>query len=258
LVLLVCTCCSAGESGRRRHKEEGRGSGEAVVTSGEKRERNYVVGRRGERRRNRTRTGFGVRRRKRIKTTTEPSLREEENNSDGKMNSGVVLMRNNSWLKTEKHEESVAHMLSDDKNHVKSGNVALTLENFDKETIKDLLEKKEKRVGEVVLVEGKPAIIRKRKTLKKKYIKEGRMLRVHHPRKVKVLKESKNRTGGQLNKRRVRVKVRARHGISLEDIEDQLQKTPDAAKKQKIRLKRPNRPKLQRKRIQKFSVFKPL
>merc|ERR1719431_842307 len=191
-------------------------------------------------------------------TTTETSLREEEHISDGEISSGMVLMRNNSWLETEKHGGSIGDMLSDNKKHVKSGNVALTLENFDKETIKDLLKKKEKRVGEVVLVEGRPAIIRKRKTLKKKDIKEGRMLRVHHPRKVKVLKESKKRTGGQLGKRRVRVKVRARHGISLEDIEDQLQKTPDDVKKQKIRLSRPNRPRLQKKRLQKFSVFGPL
>ena len=37
-----------------------------------------------------------------------------------------------------------------------------TLENFDKRTIKELLEKKEKKVGDVVLVDGKPAVIRKR------------------------------------------------------------------------------------------------
>ena len=36
------------------------------------------------------------------------------------------------------------------------------LENFDKQTIKDILEKKEKTVGEVVLVEGRPAVIKRR------------------------------------------------------------------------------------------------
>merc|ERR1711862_254859 len=39
----------------------------------------------------------------------------------------------------------------------------IIVENFDKLTLSELLERKEKKVGEVVLVNGKPAIIKKRK-----------------------------------------------------------------------------------------------
>ena len=39
----------------------------------------------------------------------------------------------------------------------------IIVENFDKPTLSDLLERKAKKVGEVVLVDGKPAIIKKRK-----------------------------------------------------------------------------------------------
>ena len=41
--------------------------------------------------------------------------------------------------------------------------IAIILENFDKPTLWDLLVNKKKRVGAVVLVNGKPAVIRKRK-----------------------------------------------------------------------------------------------
>ena len=228
-----------------------------MITSGERGERHYVViSRSGGKRRNRTRTGLGVRRRKRIKVTTETSLREEGHNSDRKMGSNVLSLRNNSWLETEEHGGNTTDMLhSNEYKEKENGTVALTLENFDKETIKEVLENKEKKVGEVVLVEGRPAVIKKRKTLKKK----GRKLKVHHPRKLKILKERKNSTvGGQLAKRRVRVKVKAKHGISLEDIEDQLQKRPDVTKKQKIRVPRPNRTKLRKRIMQNFSVFRPL
>merc|ERR1719312_559612 len=145
------------------------------------------------------------------------------------MGSDVMLVRNNSRLETEKHGRNTTEMLySKEYKEKENGTVALTLENFDKETIKEVLENKEKKVGDVVLVEGRPAVIKKRKTLKKK----GRKLKLHHPRKLKILKERKNSTsGGKLTKRRVRVKVKAKHGISLEDIEDQLQKRPDVTKK---------------------------
>merc|ERR1711936_825927 len=41
--------------------------------------------------------------------------------------------------------------------------IAVILENFDKPTLRSLLINKERRVGEVILVNGKPAIIRKRR-----------------------------------------------------------------------------------------------
>merc|ERR1712032_1030478 len=41
--------------------------------------------------------------------------------------------------------------------------IAIILENFDKPTLRSLLINKEKRVGDVILVNGKPAIIRKRR-----------------------------------------------------------------------------------------------
>ena len=41
--------------------------------------------------------------------------------------------------------------------------IAVILENFDKPTLRSLLINKERRVGQVILVNGKPAIIRKRK-----------------------------------------------------------------------------------------------
>jgi len=44
-----------------------------------------------------------------------------------------------------------------------SNGIAIILENFDKPTLWDLLVNKKKRVGAVVLVNGKPAVIRKRK-----------------------------------------------------------------------------------------------
>ena len=39
---------------------------------------------------------------------------------------------------------------------------SVVLENYDKETINTMLERKAKQVGDVVLVNGKPAIIKKR------------------------------------------------------------------------------------------------
>ena len=39
---------------------------------------------------------------------------------------------------------------------------ATNLKNFDEETIKRLLKNKEKSVGEIVLVDGRPAVIKKR------------------------------------------------------------------------------------------------
>ena len=41
--------------------------------------------------------------------------------------------------------------------------IAIILENFDKPTLRSLLINKERRVGDVILVNGKPAIIRKRR-----------------------------------------------------------------------------------------------
>merc|ERR1712032_1089445 len=41
--------------------------------------------------------------------------------------------------------------------------IAIILENFDKPALRSLLINKEKRVGDVILVNGKPAIIRKRR-----------------------------------------------------------------------------------------------
>ena len=37
-----------------------------------------------------------------------------------------------------------------------------TLKNFDRKTIKELLAKKDKKVGDVVLVDGRPTVIRRR------------------------------------------------------------------------------------------------
>merc|ERR1712154_172447 len=44
-----------------------------------------------------------------------------------------------------------------------SNGIAIILENFDKPTLWDLLVNKKKRVGAVVLVNGKPAVIKKRR-----------------------------------------------------------------------------------------------
>ena len=41
--------------------------------------------------------------------------------------------------------------------------IAVILENFDKPTLRSLLINKERRVGDIVLVNGKPAVIRKRR-----------------------------------------------------------------------------------------------
>ena len=51
--------------------------------------------------------------------------------------------------------------VNDDKSRVNDN--VIIVENFDKSTLSDLLDRKEKKVGEVVLVNGKPAIIKKRK-----------------------------------------------------------------------------------------------
>ena len=97
-----------------------------------------------------------------------------------------------------------------------------TLENFDKKTIKELLEKREKKVGDVVLVDGKPAVIKKRILGRARdgEIKTKKKIKVQNPNLMQprpgIFRRAKN------SRRRVRVKVRAGQGISVEDIEDQL------------------------------------
>eukprot|EP00092_Neocalanus_flemingeri_P000870 GFUD01000927.1.p1 GENE.GFUD01000927.1~~GFUD01000927.1.p1 ORF type:complete len:333 (+),score=108.99 GFUD01000927.1:311-1309(+) len=94
------------------------------------------------------------------------------------------------------------------------------VENFDKDKIRKILEKKEKKVGEIVLVNGRPAVIKKRishkQTLTGSDMSDGQ--------KGRKLKNITTTSVRQLRnpRRRVRVKVRAKQGISVEDIEDQL------------------------------------
>ena len=51
------------------------------------------------------------------------------------------------------------------------------LENYDKDTLREMLERRAKQVGDVVLVNGKPAIIKKRPSLRveKQNIKKKRV-----------------------------------------------------------------------------------
>ena len=66
----------------------------------------------------------------------------------------------------------------------------IIVENFDKPTLSDLLERKAKKVGEVVLVNGKPAIIKKRKLDKimqgseTKNLQKIRIRRIEQKKKV--------------------------------------------------------------------------
>ena len=64
--------------------------------------------------------------------------------------------------------------VNDDKSRVNDN--VIIVENFDKSTLSDLLDRKEKKVGEVVLVNGKPAIIKKRKL--------DKMLEVLEPKSI--------------------------------------------------------------------------
>merc|ERR1712106_676956 len=105
--------------------------------------------------------------------------------------------------------------------------LSLVLENFDKMKIKELLENKEKKVGEVVLVEGRPAVIKKRIAGEiMKILSQGRQRQVQTIRTVKIPRKFQTRLGmfrkANNARRRVRVKVRARQGIYVGDIEDQL------------------------------------
>ena len=87
-------------------------------------------------------------------------------------------------------------------------------------TIKELLEKKEKKVGDVLLVDGKPAVIRKRIIGRVKYgkMKTKKKIKVKYPNLMEPRPGSFRRANNA--RRRVRVKLRAGQGISVEDIED--------------------------------------
>jgi len=105
--------------------------------------------------------------------------------------------------------------------------LSLVLENFDKVTIKELLDNKEKKVGDVVLVEGRPAVIKRRIAEDiMKTLSQGGERQMQTIRNVKISRKFQTRPGmfrkAKNARRRVRVKVRARQGISVEDIEDQL------------------------------------
>ena len=97
-----------------------------------------------------------------------------------------------------------------------------TLENFDQQTIKELLEKNEKKVVDVVLVDGKPAVIRKRiiQRVRDGEMKTKKKIKVQNPNLIEPRPGSFRRAKNA--RRRVRVKVRAGQDISVEDIEDQL------------------------------------
>ena len=146
---------------------------------------------------------------------------DNENKEDGISNTNIEeIMTDPSKNVNAKHATSNSVMeLLDKKVH---DIPFLTLENFDKKTIKELLEKKEKKVGDVVLVDGKPAVIRKRIL---GWARDGEMntkkkIKVQNPKLIKTRPGSFRRVKNA--RRRVRVKVSAGQGISVEDIEDQL------------------------------------
>ena len=129
-------------------------------------------------------------------------------------------MTNTSKNANAKHATSKSMMELVDK---KYNNMPFTtLENFDKKAIKELLQKKEKTVCDIVLVDGRPAVIRRRISGR---VLDGEM-KTKNKLKVQNLELIKTRLGSfrraKNARRRVRVKVRAGQGISVEDIEDQL------------------------------------
>merc|ERR1712025_605391 len=74
----------------------------------------------------------------------------------------------------------------------------IIVENFDKLTLSELLERKEKKVGEVVLVNGKPAIIKKRKlgNAKRPGLKIKKVQPIKNLQKIRVRRvEEKNQFG---------------------------------------------------------------
>ena len=121
------------------------------------------------------------------------------------------------------------------------------LENFDKETLKELLENKEKKVGQVVLVEGRPAVIKRRIAGKiMKMLSQANEQKMQHLKVIQTPRQLVSIPGrfrkAKNARRRVRVKVRARQGISLEDIEDQLvAKNKGNSYKHSLNEKRPGR-----------------
>merc|ERR1711915_243870 len=83
---------------------------------------------------------FSRRRRKRVRILKESKPQIGENRETSELNKNRTEVVNN-----EKKIES-----------------AILLENYNKTTIKEILEKKEKKVGTILLVNGRPAIVKKR------------------------------------------------------------------------------------------------
>jgi hypothetical protein len=197
------------------------------------------------------------RRRQRVKLTTENNLLKETDHGDEsfsgedintedekeKVEKGDIYIGQGSNVNEDKEDRisntDVAETMADPSKNVNAKHATsksmmelldkkeldipfITLENFDKKTMKELLEKKEKKVGDLVLVDGLPAVIRKRISEMVRDVEMNTIRKI----KVKNLKLIKTRPfslrRAKTARRRVRVKVRAGQGISVEDIEDQL------------------------------------
>ena len=102
-----------------------------------------------------------------------------------------------------------------------------TVKDFDKKSIKQVLENKEQKVGDVLLVNGRPAIVKKRKKHSQPYEQQMQTFS-NTANSEDDPEEQSNRKpfARKLLKTRkiVRVKVRARQGITVDNVQDQVGK----------------------------------